>query len=328
MVLPAFVIRDGKDWRLVSYEADILSRVRWQEADITPLYKLPLNLEEKRDVELRAGLAEQLTGLVGHGERLGDGALNLDYAYAAGHLLDIVPNPWIGYEFVERVFTKMLARRKGKEKLVANNLVFILEELRKRLEAERDRLAQRVFDRLLDEDKMRFMVVMHDLGMNRPPAKIELPKTVSEGDAARRQPIRVESVRSGGFRVLELFGARSGKFPGRTKPTLFLVSEHSPPRVLRAGLAEVADLCGFYFHDAGHGEQARRIIARCSSWKPRGCISRTKTRITRSRCLRFATNTQSARLGVNLFRRCERKRSPTRLSSKTNGREGSSNYLR
>src|SRR6185369_4198524 len=56
MVLPAFVIRDGKDWRLVSYDADILSRVRWQDADISPLYKLELNPEEKRDVEMRAGL--------------------------------------------------------------------------------------------------------------------------------------------------------------------------------------------------------------------------------------------------------------------------------
>jgi type III restriction enzyme len=178
MVLPAFVIRDGKDWRLVSYEEDVLSRVPWQEADLTSLYDLPLNLEEKRDVELRAGLAEQLTGLVGHSGSLGGGALNIDCAYAAGHLLDTVPNPWIGYEFVERVFGEILARRKGEERLVANNLVFILEELRKRLEGERDRLAQGVFDRLLVEDKMRFMVVMHDLGMNRAPAKVEIPKTV------------------------------------------------------------------------------------------------------------------------------------------------------
>ena len=55
MVLPAFVIRDGKDWRLVSYEADILSQVKWESADVTPLFTLPLNPEEKRDVELRAG---------------------------------------------------------------------------------------------------------------------------------------------------------------------------------------------------------------------------------------------------------------------------------
>jgi type III restriction enzyme len=178
MVLPAFVIRDGKDWRLVSHEEDILSRVPWQEADVTPVFNLELSLEEKRDVELRAGLAEQLTGLVGHSGGLSGGALNIDCAYAAGHLLDTVPNPWIGYEFVERVFREILARRKGKEKLVANNLVFILEELRKRLEGERDRLAQIVFNRLIDEDQMRFMVVMHDLGMNRPPRTIGIPKQV------------------------------------------------------------------------------------------------------------------------------------------------------
>ncbi len=139
---------------------------------------MELSLEEKRDVELRAGLTEQLTGLVGHSGGLSGGALNIDCAYAAGHLLDTVPNPWIGYEFVERVFREILTRRKGEEKLVANNLVFILEELRKRLEGERDRLAQIVFNCLIDEDQMRFMVVMHDLGMNRPPRTIGIPKQV------------------------------------------------------------------------------------------------------------------------------------------------------
>ena len=58
--LPAFLIRDGKEWRLVSYEADILSRVPWDKADISPLFNLTLSLEEKRDVELRAGLVEDL----------------------------------------------------------------------------------------------------------------------------------------------------------------------------------------------------------------------------------------------------------------------------
>lgn len=180
MVLPAFLIRDGKDWRLVSYEGDILSRVSWQKADVTPLFDLKLSLEEKRDVELRAGLAEHLIGLVGRTQESlsGIGELNIDYAYAAGHLLDTVPNPWIGYEFVERVFRKLLANWKGREKVVANNLVYILEECRKRLEAERDRLAQGVFNRLLADDKMRFMVVLHDLGMNRPPKEIEIQKSL------------------------------------------------------------------------------------------------------------------------------------------------------
>lgn len=177
LVLPAFVIRDGKDWRLVSYEGDILSQVHWQDADVTPLFDLPLSLEEKRDVELRAGLTEDLAELAGKAPRaVGNGKLQIDYAYAAAHLLDAVPNPWIGYEFVERVFGKLLQKYKGKEQIVANNLVFILEELRTRLEQERDRLAEEAFNRLLREDKMRFMVVLHDLGatrgMDRPPKEL------------------------------------------------------------------------------------------------------------------------------------------------------------
>jgi hypothetical protein len=37
----------------------------------------------------------------------------------------VVPNPWIGYEFVGRVFGKLLATHKGGEKVVANNLVWV-----------------------------------------------------------------------------------------------------------------------------------------------------------------------------------------------------------
>jgi type III restriction enzyme len=182
MVLPAFLIRDGKDWRLVSYEEDILSRVPWHAADVTPLFDLPLSLEEKRDIEIRTGLAEELSGLLPKTpwSLSGGRELKIDYAYAAAHLLDTVPNPWIGYEFVERVFTELLAKWKGKERVVANNLVFVLEELHKRLEAERDRLAEQVFNRLLDEDKMRFMVILHDLEVNRVPNEIEVQKQVTK----------------------------------------------------------------------------------------------------------------------------------------------------
>ncbi len=180
MVLPAFVIRDGKDWRLVSYEADVLSRVKWSEADVSPLYKLELSLEEKRDVELRTGLQVELTGFAKRvqEEIAAGGTGQFDFAYAAGHLLDVVPNPWIGYEFVERVFTNLLAKWKGKETVVANNLVFVLEELRKRLETERDRLGEMAFNEMLDKDELRFIVVMRDLGMHRVPKKLQVPKSV------------------------------------------------------------------------------------------------------------------------------------------------------
>ena len=45
--------------------------------------------------------------------------------------------------------------------------MFILEELRKRLEAERDRLFRRVFEETLAAGTMRFLVVTDDLALNR-----------------------------------------------------------------------------------------------------------------------------------------------------------------
>ncbi|MBI2899616.1 MAG: DEAD/DEAH box helicase family protein [Planctomycetes bacterium] len=179
IVLPAFVIRDGKDWRLVSYEADILSRVRWAEADVDSVKDLDLSLEEKRDLEIRAGLEPDKMEFMRRAEEVrgAAGPPRFDFARAASHLLDIVPNPWIGYDFVERVFSALLKKWKGQEHVVASNLVFVLEELRKRLETERDRLAESVFNELLEADDMRFMVVTRDLRMNRLPKKIMVPKT-------------------------------------------------------------------------------------------------------------------------------------------------------
>lgn len=115
--------------------------------------------------------------------------MSLDYAYAAGHLLDVVPNPWIGYELVERVFTNLLAKWKDKEKVVVNNLVFILEEIRKRLETERDHLAEAALHKMLNEDAMRFMVIVRDLGKTHLPKKIEVPKRIVEHPVPLPMPV-------------------------------------------------------------------------------------------------------------------------------------------
>lgn len=180
MVLPAFVIKDSKDWRLVNYEADILSRVRWSEVDLKPLFNLELSLEEKRDIELRTRLYDDLADTTENYQApLTNGKKQFDFSYASAHLLDIVPNPWIGHELVEKVFNGLLKKwekRENGETIVANNWVFILEEIRKHLEKERDRLAEDAFNQLLEKDEMRFMVVARDLHMNRLPKEVEVPK--------------------------------------------------------------------------------------------------------------------------------------------------------
>ena len=197
LVLPAFMIRDGKEWRLVHYEADILSRVPWDEVDLSPLFDLPLGAEGRRDFELRAGLDEEhlmedpeaAAGRTSPTLATGEDAI--DYYFAASHLLDVMPNPWRGREAARRVFGALLDRHPHER--VAANYVFVLEEIRKRLEAERDRLSQRVFSELLDAGTMRFLVVTGDLESNRLPRTIE----TAEGKRANRE--------DGGQYLLNLF---------------------------------------------------------------------------------------------------------------------------
>ena len=175
-VLPTFMIRDGRRWRLVHYEVDILSRVPWSDVDVSPLFDLPLEAQNSKDMALRTGLDFDplLSDADGGSAQLG-GTGAIDYYFAAGHLLDAMPNPWRGAEAARRVFDALL--RKHPREQVTSNYLFVLEELRKQLESERDRLSRQVFAGLLEADTMRFIVVADDLGFNRLPLQIESPAT-------------------------------------------------------------------------------------------------------------------------------------------------------
>jgi type III restriction enzyme len=85
----------------------------------------------------------------------------------------VMPNPWRGAELAKNVFAALL--EKHDRKRVTDNFIFVLEELRKHLEQERDRLAQAVFADLLEAGTMRFMVVTDELHFNRPPRKVTAP---------------------------------------------------------------------------------------------------------------------------------------------------------
>ncbi len=174
LVLPAFMIKDGQEWRLVHYEADILSRTPWDDVRVPGDFDVPLGDEIRRDVELRTTL--------GAGSRTVDSAVaagpaalrderTVDYAFATSHLLDVMPNPWRGYELIRRTFDALLGKHPREQ--VVGSYVFVLDELRKHLQAERDRLSRGVFETLLDSGTMRFIVVADELGFNRLPREIQ-----------------------------------------------------------------------------------------------------------------------------------------------------------
>ena len=174
LILPAFMIRDGSEWRPVHYETDILARVPWGEIDPTVACDLTL----RKDVlhgRIRLGLDENILQddpefAV---ESIHSAEEELDYAFAACHLVDVCPNPWRGNEMVRVVFERYLA--KHSRKVVSDNFVFILEHMREMIAKERDRLAHGVFEELLKNDTMRFMVVTENWNFNRLPTERKIP---------------------------------------------------------------------------------------------------------------------------------------------------------
>jgi type III restriction enzyme len=128
-------------------------------------------MHEEKDVEQIATLSEDQREVIRlrQSELLKAGALHLDPVFLARHLLDIVPNPWVAYEFGRIVLNKLLI--KNDQKVVINNFVFIIEELRKRLTSEKDRLAEQVFRDMISQDKMHFLVIANKLGYKFPKQK-------------------------------------------------------------------------------------------------------------------------------------------------------------
>ena len=188
LVLPAFMIRDVDGWRLVHYEADVLSRLPWDDIDLSALDDLELGEGSGGDALLVTNLTDGApvpepevadSSDPGNGEApapadFGNGGDPVDYFFAASHLLDLVPNPWRGRDLARRTFEALLERYPAER--VAANHVFVLEELRRQIERERDRLSCKVFRALLESGRMRFLVVAEDFEFNRLPAKIEVPK--------------------------------------------------------------------------------------------------------------------------------------------------------
>jgi len=188
VLLPLFVTRDGVEWRSVSYEMDILSRIPWEQANLDPLYGLTLSAIEEKDLEQVAAISEDVSQVIAVKERtsLRTGVLRLDPVFVARHLMDIVPNPWLAHEFGSRVLTGLLEQ--NDEKTVVNNFVFIIEELRKQMFREKDRLAEGVFRRLIAEGKLRFLVIANDLHWKLPKKRKGRPPrlTKKSGDPLER----------------------------------------------------------------------------------------------------------------------------------------------
>ena len=169
VILPVFVIDKDKESWAVNYERDIASRIDWNKINIDPIYSLTLSIVEEKDMEHIVSLkGKNKDELIEQKEvkHLKDGGLRIDLVFLTRHLLDIVPNPWVAYEIGERAMAKLI--KQNGENPVINNFVFVIEELKKILSAEKDRLAEDIFKSMRDSGELKFLVIGNDFSFTFP----------------------------------------------------------------------------------------------------------------------------------------------------------------
>ena len=187
--LPIFVVRDGPRWRQINYEMDILGNIDWKQMKWDSFKSLTLSATEEKDIEMKVGLGDSPFNLAKPEgiKRLKEGGLTLDYVFAVRHLNDIVPNPWVAYDACKQLFDYMLA--KYDLKTVTNNLVFILEELRKHVEKEKDRMAEEVLRKLVKGGDLRFLLLKND-NRARLPSHVVVRKSSRTLNRSDGQPLQ------------------------------------------------------------------------------------------------------------------------------------------
>lgn len=108
--------------------------------------------------------------------------------YVTRQILDIVPNPWIAYQIAEEVFSALSTIPENIEEVIAANMVYVIEELRKHLSKECDRLAEGVFRELIESEQLCFfLVVDRDSDI---PTRMSVRKSVPRLTTDNNEPIQ------------------------------------------------------------------------------------------------------------------------------------------
>lgn len=173
--LPKFVIQEREGWRDVSYEMDIMSRIDWTKVNLEALADISLGEMKAKGEKVTIALSKDEKKVIETKEFIAEeGGLEINKVFITRQILDIVPNSWVAYEIGKEIMGIFLV--KYDKKTVTNNLVFIIEELKKCLEKERDRLAEQVFRNLI-ERRVLWFFLLSDKGGYKLPNSIRVKNT-------------------------------------------------------------------------------------------------------------------------------------------------------
>jgi type III restriction enzyme len=153
--LPVVLWVDGRMIRALDYEQDILHGIDWNDIRMDTLAE-----SLSPDVHI-TGTQVTRVRFTSNGELESEEAVSVaekaifDTVYATRVITDIVPNPWIARELIAKLLRKL--RRKGfSEDRLGDLSSYILEELRKHLLKERDRIAENKFMAEVAAERIQF----------------------------------------------------------------------------------------------------------------------------------------------------------------------------
>ncbi len=156
--LPKFVIQENDGWRDMNFDADILGAIPWYDISLDKVNELVLTEQKMKELEHILAMSENRYDVIEEVNRIETvGTLEVDNVFLARHLGEVIPNPWIAFEYGQKALGML--RQRYNEEIVASNFVFIVEELKKIVDDERHRLAEQVFRKLIEEKRLHFFLI-------------------------------------------------------------------------------------------------------------------------------------------------------------------------
>lgn len=172
---------DSTQWRReLVYESDVLATLPWQTLDVSALARewAPVGgtpVAEQFDIGL--DILERVDAISTREIHQGKG--RVDRARIVRALLDLAPNAWLAWEWVDAVLVRLLAGGLA-ESAIAVSTASLIERLRVDIEAERDRLADDEFVRLVADGRIEFALRADALDYELPEeATVELTEATA-----------------------------------------------------------------------------------------------------------------------------------------------------
>jgi type III restriction enzyme len=147
---------DGQESRPLDYDRDVLFQLDWEQLDVASLAEtLAGQVNSERSHMLKLTLADGAEFIKTTEVEQATEPVAFDAVYATRSVVDIVPNPWMAREVIEKLLVALRNRGFDDAKL-GEMSSYILEELRKWLQQQRDLIAEKQFVADVTAERIQF----------------------------------------------------------------------------------------------------------------------------------------------------------------------------